>query len=420
MKLYFPRLCRIALAAGLFLLPGTTRAAYTNVSPETDALVAKAHKSDIAAMEELGDIYAKGQGVEQDKDEAMYWYAQASKLGSDPATDKLWEMEGHKKRKVKRIRRKRGYSKEATQDLCTYLFLTTVKGSNSLHLPAAVPKGIKTSPGPGGRVTIDEYKPAIVRQYLKKGADPRVCIDVAEIDRPLGAMGMKLSPFAMISRKHDLKTLDTLIAHGCCINQHGDVLVQEMFCQMDRGDAKLAKKLLKYLTERGLNLNMRTDWSSCRLIDCACSDYAKGVTYLAEQGLNPDSELENRYILSARLRGKANGDRALGMAVRNKRIYTIDALLKAKAELNYVWKGKTVLDEALAAPGQKVTTSTTYEEEFERLETIAFGTPQERREDIEGRRRSFPNTNNINVAHLLRLAGAKTAAELGAGNSPAQ
>ena len=110
MKTAFPNLCRLALTAGLFLTIGTASAAYTNVSPETDALVTKAHKSDIAAMEELGDIYAEGQGVERDKDEAMYWYAQASKLGSETATDKLWEMEGHKKRKVKRIRRKQKLS----------------------------------------------------------------------------------------------------------------------------------------------------------------------------------------------------------------------------------------------------------------------------------------------------------------------
>ncbi len=420
MKPAFPHLCRLMVAAGLFLLSGTARAAYTNVSPETDILVAKAHKSDIAAMEELGDIYAAGQGVEQDQDEAMYWYAQASKLGSETATDKLWEMEGHAKRKVKRIKRKQGYNKEATQDLCTYLYLVIQKGPSSLYPPAAVPKGIKTLPGQMGMVMLEEYKPAIVKRYLKKGADPRVCIKVEDIDRPLGAKGLSISPFEYISRKHDLKTLDLLIAHGCCINQHGNFLVHEMFRQMDRGDARLAKKLLKYLNERGLNLNMKTDWASTRLIDCACVDFAKGVTYLVKQGLNPDAELEKRYILISRIRHLTDGDRALGMAVRNKRIYTIDALLKAKAEINYIRKGKTVLDEALAAPGEKITTSTTYEEEFKRLELIAHGTPQERKEDEAGRLRSFPNINNINVAHLLRLAGAKTAAELGANDSPAQ
>lgn len=413
MKFKFFHLRHWALAACIMFIPGMVHAEYTNVSPETDALVTKAHQSDAAAMEELGDIYSEGRGVEEDRDEAMYWYAHASKSGRDTATDKLWKMEGHTKRKVKRIERKQGYNKEATEDLCTYLYLVTQLGPTSLHHPAAVPKGIKTLPGQMGKVRIEEYKPAVVKRYLKKGADPRVCIKVEDIDRPLGAKGLKISPFECISRMHDLKTLDLLIAHGCCINQHGNVLVHEMFRQMDRGDARLAKKLLKFLNERGLNLNMKTDWASTRLIDCACMDFSKGVTYLAKQGLDPDAELEKRYILISRIRHQSDGDRSLGMAVRNKWIYTIDALLKAKADINYIRKGRTVLDEALAAPGEKITTATTYEEEFKRLDLIAHGTPQERKEDKTGRLRSFPNTNNINVAHLLRLAGAKTAAELG-------
>lgn len=397
----------------LFLSISTASAEYTNVSPETDALIAKAHKKDSKALEELGDIYAEGTGVTQDKDEAMRWYALASQLGNESANDKLWEMEGHAKRNVKRIKRSKGYDKQATHDLCTYLYLTTSGTKGRLFEPDAVPKGIKTQPAAMGKVTIGEYKPAIVARYLNKGADPRASVRIEDIDRPLGATGRVLNPFAMISKMHDLRTLDQLIAHGCCINQHGNTLVHHAFSELDRGNARKAKKTLKFLAERGLNLNMRSNWSSTRLIDCACVDFAKGVTYLADKGLDPDAELELRYMIESKVRGFAVGDRALGMAVRNKKIYTIDALIKAGAEINYIYRGKTVLDEALAAPGVKNESASSYEEEFKRLETIAYGTIKERKEPGAETRRSFPNTNNINVAHLLKLAGAKTAAEMG-------
>lgn len=401
----------------LTIVPQQAWAEYTNISQETKSTLALVHKKDNKAMEKLGDIYAEGQGVEQDLDEAMTWYAMASKYGNNEATDKLWKLEGHAERKVKRVKKSHKYNKQATHDLCAYLFLTTQKGTSSLLPPAAVPEGIKTTPASGGLVTIEEYKPAVVMRYLKKGADPRVAIRIEDIDRPLGGTGHILSPYAMVSRKHDFKSLEAFLTHGCCINQHGNALLAEAFCQLDRGDAKIAKKILKYLTERGLNLNIRSDWSSTRLIDCACVDYAKGVTYLVQKGQSPDAELDPRYILEARLRNASAGDRSLGMAVRNKQLYTINALIKAKADINYVRKGKTVLDEALAASGEKIEKSKTYEEEFKRLEAIAFG-------DFKPSKKSplklhrIGNTNNINVAHLLRLAGAKTAAELGetAGN----
>lgn len=403
----------LALGTSLILSTPLFSAEYANVSPETDALIPKAHQNDSAAMEKLGDIYAEGSGVTKDRDEAMRWYALASQLGNESANDKLWEMEGHAKRKVKRIKRVQGYDKQATHDLCTYLYLTTSGNKNSLYSPDAVPKGIKTYPASMGKVMIDEYKPAIVKRYLKKGADPRVAVKIEDIKRPLGGTGHLLKPFAMISKMQDLKTLDLLIAHGCCINQHGNALVHHAFHELDRGDARQAKKLLKFLSDRGLNLNMRTNWSSTRLIDCACVDFAKGVTYLSKKGLDPNAELELRYLLDGKIRNFAVGDRALGMAVRNKKIYTIDALLKAGAEINYIYRGKTVLDEALAAPGQEDASAPTYEEEFQRLETIAYGTAKERKQPGADTRRSFPKTNDISVAHLLRLAGAKTAAELG-------
>ena len=78
-----------------------TMAEYTNVSQETKSVLALVHQKDNKAMEKLGDIYAEGQGVEQDLDEAMTWYAMASKYGNNEATDKLWKLEGHAERKVK-------------------------------------------------------------------------------------------------------------------------------------------------------------------------------------------------------------------------------------------------------------------------------------------------------------------------------
>lgn len=394
-----------------------TQAVYENVNSETETLLAKAHKNDASAMEQLGDIYAQGTGVQQDKDEAMIWYALASQLGNEKANNKLWKLEGHAERKVKQVKKSHKYNTKATHDLCAYLYLTADK-ANSLLPPEAIPDGVKSTPASNGKVTIEPYNPATVRKLLKKGADPRVSIPVEDINRPLGATGLSISPFAMVARQDDLKTLDLFITHGCCINQHGNALVQRAFRLLERDDAKTAKKLLKYLTERGLNLNMRSNWSSTRLIDCACVDDAKGVAYLAKQGLSPDAELESRYLLVERIRRQSTGDRALGMAVRNIQIYTIDALIKAKADLNYIWKGKTVLDSAIAQQGDQPQSTKTYKEEFKRLESLIYGN----RKSPKGSSlhyRDMPKKNGISVVHLLRLAGAKTAAELNQGEPAA-
>ena len=396
---------------------GSVLAAYDNINSETEALLAKAHKNDTAAMEQLGDIYAQGSGVEQDKDEAMTWYSLANQLGNERAGNKLWKLEGHAKRKVKRVKKSHQYNTEATHDLCAYLYLVTQK-SKSLLPPEAIPDGVKSTPGSNGKVTIDEYKPAVVKAFLKKGADPRVSIPVESIKRPLGASGFELRPFALVAQLGDLKTLDLFIAHGCCINQHGNALAQRAFRLLDRDDPQTARKMLKYLTARGLNLNLRSNWSSTRLIDCACVDDAKGVTYLAQQGLSPDAELESRYILVDRVRKEALGDRALGMVVRNKQIYTLDALIKAGADLNYIWKGKTVLDDAIAKQGEPEVSTKTYKEEFKRLETLMYG-DKKMPKHSSLHYRDIPKKNQVSVVHLLRLAGAKTAAELGQGAPPA-
>lgn len=407
------RLFSLSAAAWLFLSVPSALAAYTNVNQETEALLVQAHKSDSKAMETLGDIYAQGNGVTQDKDEAIRWYSLASELGNDSANEKLWKLEGHADRKVKRIKRAQGYDQQATHDLCTYLHLTTRGTMGNVYKPEAVPKGIKTIPAAGGYVQVEKYKPAVVKRYLKKGADPRANVNIEDIDRPLGASGMTLNPFQMVSRMHDLKTLDLFIAHGCCINRHGNFLAHLAFQELDHGDEKEARKMLDYLLSRGLNLHIRSNWSSTRLIDCACADGAKAITYLIKQGLDPDAELEPRYMIVQRIRSWATGDRALGMAVRNKWIYTIDALIKGKADLNYIWKGKTVLDEALASPGAVDESATSYEEEFKRLDTLMYGPRKKGKSKKEPRSTNSARNTDVSVAHLLRLAGAKTAAELG-------
>ena len=106
------------------------------------------------------------------------------------------------------------------------------------------------------------------------------------------------------------------------------------------------------------------------------------------------------------------------MAVRNIQIYTIDALIKAKADLNYIWKGKTVLDSAIAQQGDQPQSTKTYKEEFKRLESLIYGN----RKSPKGSSlhyRDMPKKNGISVVHLLRLAGAKTAAELNQGEPAA-
>ena len=96
---------------------GSVLAAYDNINSETEALLAKAHKNDTAAMEQLGDIYAQGSGVEQDKDEAMTWYSLANQLGNERAGNKLWKLEGHAKRKVKRVKKSHQYNTPCTPSL---------------------------------------------------------------------------------------------------------------------------------------------------------------------------------------------------------------------------------------------------------------------------------------------------------------
>mgnify|MGYP003294193348 CR=1 FL=1 len=149
-------LCIIAAA----LLAPLASGEYTNTSPATEALVSKAHKMDTQAMEQLGDIYAEGEGVDKDPGEALNWYTFAAQNGNMSANKKLWKLEGHAARKVKLIERE--FDDEATHDLLAYLYLTHQKAN--ILKSEAVPEGIKTKPSSSpGYVMPPEYKPAIVK-----------------------------------------------------------------------------------------------------------------------------------------------------------------------------------------------------------------------------------------------------------------
>lgn len=200
------------LIAGIQLTP-LANGEYTNTTPETEALVSRSHKMDTQAMEQLGDIYAKGKGVEKDLDEAMNWYTNAARNGNMSANKKLWKLEGHAARKVKFIERE--FDDEATHDLQAYLYLT--------------------------------HK------------------------------------------------------------------------------------------------------------------------FLISQGVDPSASIENRYIINGKYRAATIGDTALLMATRNKNVRSMNALIKGKADLNYIWKGGTVLDKAVKDKGTVSPPAATYRKELARL-----------------------------------------------------
>ena len=392
------------LIAGVALAP-LASGEYTNTTPETEALVSRTHKMDTQAMEQLGDIYARGNGVEKDLDEAMNWYIYAAQNGNMSANKKLWKLEGHAARKVKFIEQE--FDDEATHDLLAYLYLTHKK-SNMLK-PEAVPEGIKTTPSPApGYVMSPEYKPATVRKYLKKGANPLAHIAIEKINYPLGASGTTLNAFSLIARHNDFKTLDLLISYGCTINTHGKHLMHRTFMEMSAGNAKDAARMLQYLQNRGAHFKAITDWGATWIMECACSDSHKGIEFLISQGVDPSASIENRYIINGKYRADTIGDTALLMATRNKNVRSMNALIKGKADLNYIWKGGTVLDKALKDKGTVSPPAATYKKELARLLKLSK-TPKKTKAGIVT---THTYAKDFSVANLLKLAGAKTAAEL--------
>lgn len=394
-------LCIIAAA----LLAPLASGEYTNTSPATEALVSKAHKMDTQAMEQLGDIYAEGEGVDKDPGEAMNWYTFAAQNGNMSANKKLWKLEGHAARKVKLIERE--FDDEATHDLLAYLYLTHQKAN--ILKSEAVPEGIKTKPSSSpGYVMPPEYKPAIVKKYLRKGANPLAYIPIENINYPLGASGMKLNVFALVARHNDFKTLDLLISYGCTINNHGEHLIHRTFNEMSSGNAKEAARMLQYLQSRGAHFKAMTDWGATWIMECACADSHKGIEFLISQGVDPSACIENRYIIAGKFRAATIGDTALLMASRNKNVRSMDALIKGKANLNYIWKGKTVLDSALKDEGVVFPPAASYKKELARLLELSKN-PKKTKKGIVTK---LTHAKDFSVANLLKLAGAKTAAEL--------
>lgn len=408
------KIIKLITPLGMFislLLTPMAMGEYTNTSPRTEALVKKAHQKNASAMEELGDIYAKGDGVEADRDEAMTWYTLAAQKGSASANEKLWKMEGHSERKIKRIRKK--YNEEATHALLAYLYLTH-ELSNMLD-PEQIPPGIKTKPSPApGYVLPPEYKPAIVKRYLQKGADPTARILIEKINYPLKARGMVLNVFALVARHNDFKTLDSLIAHGCTINNHGEHLIHRTFSEISKGNPKEGARMLQYLQNRGAHFKGIGDWGATWIMECACAGGHKAIEFLISQGVDPNASIENRYIIEGKFRNEMIGDTALLMATRNKDLLSMDVLIKANADLNYIWKGETVLDRALKDTNAVTAPASSYKKELARLKAKAEKCLKNPKTTKHGNATSRTYTKDYNVSHLLKLAGAKTSAELGA------
>ena len=69
----------LAIIALVFLLPPGLRAA--SPSPDLASLQEKAKENDSSAQFNLGSMYARGQGVAQDYDEAVKWFSNAADRG---------------------------------------------------------------------------------------------------------------------------------------------------------------------------------------------------------------------------------------------------------------------------------------------------------------------------------------------------
>ena len=202
--------------------------------------------------------------------------------------------------------------------------------------------------------------------------------------------------------------LDLLISYGCTINNHGKHLIHRTFMEMSTGNAKDAARMLQYLQTRGAHFKAITDWGATWIMECACADSHKGIEFLIPQGVDPSACIENRYIINGKYRAATIRDTALLMATRNKNVRSMNALIKGKADLNYIWKGGTVLDKAIKDKGTVSPPAATYKKELARLLKLSK-TPKKTKAGIVT---THTYAKDFSVANLLKLAGAKTAAEL--------
>lgn len=392
--------------AVLGFLSFAASAPYANDSDETRQLVPMARGQDPVAMEKLGDIYSEGKGVRADRTEAINWYAFASDLGNLSARQKLWELEGHLTQPLPKVKRAKQYKAEVTQDLCRYLYLAS-KGPNALINPGDLPKGMIAKPSPApGKVMAPSYEPSVVKRYLAKGADPNASIRVEEL-RIQGSSGTTIRPFLYVARQKDYKTMDLLIAHGCCLHDGGKAVFYAAFNDMQGNTGKKpSDKMVKYLLARGADFGIRSNWGSTCIMECSIFDLTNGIAWLAAQGHDVNATLDPRYSLGKK--AAATGENALTIAVRNRRVNALNALIKAGADLNRVVEGKTILDVALQhGPVKNDRASGTYEQELNRLRAVMYPRPGA----------PYRPAGKLSFVHLLRLSGAKYASELPAAGS---
>lgn len=384
------------LCLALLAMAQAAFAKYGNNSDETLQLVKEALQDpDPAKLERLGDIYAKGENVGKDATEAITWYCYAMKMGSKTAARKLWDEEDKlRARPLKTPKIRKEYNDEATRDLCRYLYLVQ-KSPESLLDMDLYPEGIKAveSPRVPGMANPPKYNASIVRKYINKGADPNASLKSLDPRNPTSSnIDIRFS----IIKQKDFKTFDYLIIRGACVNScyNGPLFLAlgDMDAYAKRNNGKCTDKTMKYLLSRGASLKNKGSWGENPFMNCLGSnDNAQGINFLFRQGLDPDEEIEERYlaITDKKKRKDLIGLRALWMAVGNRNVRGLDALIKGGADIHYKHKGKSMLDIALeTCQAEDIQTETSYEKELARL-----------------LRRLNAAISSDNVAHLLRLAG---------------
>lgn len=183
-------------------------------------------------MARLGDIYAKGVGVQKDRTEAITWYGYAAECGDAEAREKLWDIEqSMRKKPISRAHKGKAYNDKATLELCRYLYIACKTG-NSIE-PAQVPEGMKLDAAGSGSFKAPEYDGAIVRKYLSQGADPNASVPYEQLSCSR-SFGGSVSPMVLVANQRDTKTLDAMIAHGMCVNDAQLGLAARALMLMDR------------------------------------------------------------------------------------------------------------------------------------------------------------------------------------------
>ncbi len=242
------------------------------------------------------------------------------------------------------------------------------------------------------------YKPAMVKKYLARGADPNGYVSAEELG--LRGSGFSIDPLRYVLMKRDYKTADLLIAHGCCIHNGKKSLFYRAFGDLQDsldGKSKGTDKTLKYLISRGADFGTWSDWGSTCIMECAIFDNDRGIKFLVDRGFDVNLQINPRYhVLTGK--SQANGWSALFFAAGNRRVNATDALIAAGADVNLLSDGKTVLDWILKNGQKDDSRSTSYAQELSRLRAIAYD--------------KLPDSRQINLPRLLRLAGAKLAGEL--------